>query len=125
MRNAQLLMRCSVVYAGSMLPIFTWTKEDSQEALDADSTTSGSHIVLRTTTSSVIRQLHSGDNGVTFKCKITFQLPHNSRGNDPDYKYMWNYDLCKYCFMYPSRVSYFDSPLCSSSCGCVSWNLLN
>jgi len=118
MGNAHLLMKCRVVYAGNMLPIFAWTKEDTQEALATDSTTSGSHTVLRTTISSVIRQLHSDDNGVTFKCMITFQLPHNSQGNDPDYEYRWNYDLCKYCFMYPSHL---DSPFCYSSCGCVSF----
>ena len=96
-------MRCRIIYAGNMIPIFTLDQSQHRgHVIAANISTSDNRTVTITMTFSVIRQLLSDDNGVIFKCKITFQLPNNSEGNAPDYEYTWNYTanvLCKYCFI--------------------------
>src|SRR6218665_864618 len=98
MRNGYLCMRCSIVYAGTMYPIFRWTKDNTQVISAVNTSTSNHGTLLMTTTSLVIWQLDSDDNGVKFKCDIIFQLPNNSEGKVPEYKFTWNYTanvLCK------------------------------
>lgn len=95
-----LWLWCRIIYIGSMIPIFSWTKANTQDAIVTDTTTSDNSSLPFTITSSIIVQLNPDDNGVTFTCKITFQLPNNAEGNTPDYEYTWKYTtsvMCKNC----------------------------
>lgn len=99
MENGYLWMMCHIVYTGSMIPIYKWTKANTLSAIAANTSNCNNTSIPFTMTSSLRVQLHYDDNGVVFKCTITFELPSNSRGNSPDFEYTWNYTanvVCKY-----------------------------
>lgn len=73
-----------------MIPVFYWTKDNTQDALAADTTTSDNRSVQFTITSSAIAQLDSEHNGSYFS--VAKQL----EGNVADYEKTWNY-TAKFC----------------------------
>ncbi len=61
-------MTCTVNYTGNWIPVMEWTRTGGQGIDDHIINTNTS----TTVTSSLITQLRSSDNGVTFTCKTTF-----------------------------------------------------
>lgn len=99
-------MMCHIVYTGRMIPIFNWTKSNTKGVIAANTNIIENSNVPFTTIFSLSVQLHYDDNGVIFKCKITFQLPNNSQGIAPEFEYMWNH-TAKVLFKYTSKSPYF------------------
>lgn len=93
-------MWCEVNYTGNWIPIMEWTRTDGK-TIDADIV----YINTSTTvTSSLITQLSSSDNGVTFTCKTTFNVTSTKISiirrpgeimapNVPSYQQTWNFTV--------------------------------
>ena len=88
---------CRATYrpAEDLISIFTWTKDNTTSLVANTITAADSRTVAMTTTSSVLVQVQSDDNYLTFKCKITFQSLNDTKVRAPDYEYTWNYTPCK------------------------------
>ena len=105
MENDYLWMSCCIVYTGDMIPILSWTTDKADNTIASDTSTADNRKLPMTTNSSIIRQLGSGDNGVTFKCNIRFRLSSNSEGNPPEYEYTWNYTIRVLCKQKIARIT--------------------
>lgn len=100
-RHLHLCIWCSISFTGNGFPVFNWTKSNV-EKIAANTTASGTRRGLLTNTSSIRKQLHVNDIGVTFQCRITFQLQNNYKEDATNvYKYTWNYTISKQSISYP------------------------
>lgn len=104
----RLTMWCSLNYTGKEIPVFSWTKNNEQFNITAKTII---YPVPSSKISSITTHLQPKDIEVTFRCRITFQMQHNSTKDARNaYKYIWNYTLCKLSNKYAKQFF-----LCSSN----------
>src|SRR6218665_13876 len=85
---------CSISYTGNGIPVFSWTKSNTDKNIAVYTTTSGTGQVPLTSTSLITQQLQANDSAVTFYCRITFQTSNTSQENSLiSYQYMWHFTL--------------------------------
>ena len=85
---------CSISYTGNGIPVFSWTKSNTDKNITVYATTSVTSQVPFTSTSLITQQLQVNDSGITFYCQITFKTSNAFQENPVDaYEYMWNFTL--------------------------------